>query len=149
MKTTLGHVVLNVTSIRESERFYRQVLGMKKRRGGKVNGKAMVFLTFGSRDHDVALLESDPAARCANRSGVGLRHIAFRIGERLEELRAFKKHLDKLGIAPNRITEHRVSQSIYLHDPDGVEIEIYVDSDTPIWQARKAISERNTPLKLS
>ena len=149
MKAALGHVVLNVTSIRKSERFYCRVLRMKRRRQGRFNGKTMVFLTFGARDHDVALVEIDPGGHSAPRSRVGLRHVAFRIGERLSDLHNFKKHLDAVGLAPDRITKHRVSRSIYLKDPDGIEIEIYVDSATPVWQSEKAIVVTNTPLDLA
>jgi len=33
-----------------------------------------------------------------------------------------------------RLTDHRVSQSIYLDDPDGNGVELYVDGDPAIWR---------------
>ena len=32
------------------------------------------------------------------------------------------------------MSDHGVSQSLYIHDPDGIEIELYVDADPAIWQ---------------
>jgi catechol 2,3-dioxygenase len=36
------------------------------------------------------------------------------------------------------MSDHTVSQSLYLHDPDGNEVEIYVDSDEAIWRENPA-----------
>ena len=33
-----------------------------------------------------------------------------------------------------RQTDHKVTQSLYLHDPDGIELELYVDADPTIWR---------------
>jgi catechol-2,3-dioxygenase len=149
MKVQLGHLVLNVRSLKISERFYRRVLGMKKRRAGTVNGNAMVFLTFGSKDHDIALLEVGNLARPPAGACAGLRHIGFRIGDQIAHLRKFHKHLSRVGITPVRTAEHRVSQSIYFRDPDGIEIEIYVDSKTPVWQSARQVRVTNASLHLA
>jgi len=149
MKAQLGHLVLNVRSLKISERFYRRVLGMKKRRQGTVNGSRMVFLTFGSKDHDVALLEVGDPARSPAGACPGLRHVGFRIGDRIGQLRKFHKHLGRVGVTPLRTAEHRVSQSIYLRDPDGIEIEIYVDSKTPVWQSARQVRVTNASLHLA
>jgi catechol 2,3-dioxygenase len=69
---------------------------------------------------------------------VGLLHLALRIGSSLEELRACKAHLERLGVAILRTRDHRVSQSIYFHDPDGIVLEAYVDADPRIWQNEPA-----------
>ena len=39
------------------------------------------------------------------------------------------------GVRIGWIAEHRVSQSIYVADPDGNMIELYVDADPAIWRA--------------
>jgi catechol 2,3-dioxygenase len=55
---------------------------------------------------------------------VGLYHVALKIGDSLDELRAAKTHLETHGIADLRLRDHRVSQSIYLSDPDGNHLEV-------------------------
>ena len=34
------------------------------------------------------------------------------------------------------IADHEVSQSIYIADPDGNNIELYVDADPAVWRER-------------
>jgi catechol-2,3-dioxygenase len=148
VKLELGHIVLNVRSLDVSMPFYRDVLGMRMRRGGRVNGRPMAFLSFGSKDHDIALLEVGLSASPQDETRAGLRHVAFRIGDRIEQLRTFKKHLDVLGITPRRTSEHRTSWSIYMQDPDGIELEVYVESKTPIWDAEGEIEVTNSQFHL-
>jgi catechol-2,3-dioxygenase len=146
MKPEIGHVVLKVRSLRVSVPFYCSVLGMHERRRRKVNSREMAFLTFGERDHDIGLLEVGASAHPHDEARAGLRHVAFRIGDRIEELHVFKAHLDTVGIEPERMTEHRFSKSIYLRDPDGLELEVYVDSDCP---ALDAEGEKSRPLEVA
>jgi catechol-2,3-dioxygenase len=65
---------------------------------------------------------------------VGLYLVALRIGHSLEELRAAKAHLEAHGVEELRLRDHTVSQSIYLNDPDGNGLELYVDADPGIWR---------------
>jgi catechol-2,3-dioxygenase len=146
VKLELGHLVLNVQNLDVSVPFYCNVLGMRLRRRGKVNGRQMAFLSFGSKDHDIGLLEVGTSAHPQDETRAGLRHVAFRIGDRIEQLRAFKKHLDVLGITPRRTSEHRTSWSIYMQDPDGIELEVYVDSETPVWDADGEVEATNPQL---
>ena len=87
----------------------------------------MAFLTFGEKDHDIGLLKLSTPAQRHDPAHADLAHIALCIGDRIEELGAFKKHLSALGIVPQRETEHLFSSSVYIQDPDGIEIEVYVD----------------------
>ena len=32
------------------------------------------------------------------------------------------------------MSDHTVTQSLYLRDPDGNEVELYVDADPAIWK---------------
>jgi catechol 2,3-dioxygenase len=41
--------------------------------------------------------------------------------------------LEQAGIAIEGMSDHTVSQSLYLRDPDGNEVELYVDADVAIW----------------
>ena len=136
----LGHVVLRVRSLAVSVPFYTQVLGLREmaRLDGPqrdIVGGELAFLSFGSNHHDVALFES-PEARPADPQCAGLAHLALRIGDSIETLRAFHAHLRELGVALAQSRDHEVSQSLYLRDPDGLMVEVYVDGDPALWAAR-------------
>ena len=125
----VGHVVLKVREIEPALRFYRDVLGLAEVARADFGSGPMVFLSTGEHHHDIALLEVGPDARRPEPGDVGLFHVALKIGEDLETLRAARDHLTARGVRIGWIAEHRVSQSIYVADPDGNTIELYVDAD--------------------
>lgn len=128
---SLGHVVLRVRSLERSVPFYRDVLGMKE--VARYRGM-MVFFSFGQNHHDLALMQIGPQAEPPDPYTVGMYHFALKVGDSLEELRAWKTKLDARGIPLVGMSDHRVSQSLYIRDPDGIEIELYVDADPEIWK---------------
>ena len=131
----VGHVVLKVSDVERSLRFYRDVLGLAEVARMPLGDASMVFLSTGSNHHDIALLEVGPDARRPDRSDIGLFHVALKIGEDLDTLRAAKAHLEACGVAIGMLADHTVSQSIYVNDPDGNQIELFVDGDPAIWHA--------------
>jgi catechol 2,3-dioxygenase len=143
----VGHVVLKVREIERAARFYRDVLGLKE--VARANfGRPMAFFSTGENHHDVAVLEVGAEAGAPQAGDVGLYHVALRIGTTLDELRAAKAHLEAHGYTQLRLSDHRVSQSIYLNDPDGNGVELYVDTDPAIWRADPASVATVGPLTL-
>jgi catechol-2,3-dioxygenase len=129
----VGHVVLKVQDIERSARFYRDVLGLKE--VARANfGRPMAFFSTGDNHHDIAVMEVGPEAPLPQAGGVGLYHVALVIGTSLDELRAAKAHLEAHGYTKLRLTDHKVTQSIYLDDPDGNGVELYVNADSKIWR---------------
>jgi catechol 2,3-dioxygenase len=94
----------------------------------------MAFFSTGENHHDIAVLEVGPDAPGPQPGDVGLYHVALVIGTTLDELRAAKAHLEAHGYTKLRLTDHRVTQSIYLDDPDGNGVELYVNADPTIWR---------------
>jgi catechol 2,3-dioxygenase len=108
----------------------------------------MAFSSAGENHHDLAVLEVGADAPVPAPRAVGLYHVALRVGTSLDELRAAKAHLAAHGITELRLSDHRVSQSIYLSDPDGNAIELYVDADPAIWRRDPAAVAWVEPLQL-
>jgi len=79
----------------------------------------------------------------------GLYHIGIKVGDSLEELRTAKRELEQAGITIDGMSDHTVSQSLYLRDPDGNEVELYVDADEALWKQNPgAVLSPIKPLKL-
>ena len=144
----VGHVVLKVRDVELAATFYRDVLGLKEVARGSFGAPMVFFSATGENHHDLAVFEVGPNAAVPGRAAVGLLHVALKIGDRLEDLRAARAHLEAHGVGPLRLADHRVSQSIYLTDPDGHGIELYVDADPAIWKQAPASVATSEPLDL-
>jgi catechol 2,3-dioxygenase len=133
---SIGHAVLKVRDLTKAEGFYHGVLGMPIAVRSNVAGPQMTFFTLGNH-HDLAVVEMGPDAPAPDPRGVGLAHVAFNVGTSREELAAMKAHLEANGVRVDRAVDHGVTLSLYLRDPDGNGIELYVDvSDA--WRADPA-----------
>ncbi len=133
MKTQyLGHVALYVKDIERSLKFYRDLLGFAEV-ARMFDGKAAA-LTGGRTHHELLLLETGGDKPPLQGREPGLFHLGFKIGDSLDELRAAKEEFERGGVRIEGQSDHGVSQSLYLKDPDGNEIEVYVDADPAIWR---------------
>ncbi|MBI3596868.1 MAG: VOC family protein [Nitrospirae bacterium] len=132
----LGHVVFYVKNLERSLTFYRDLLGFHEV-GRIFDGKAAA-LTSGRTHHEFLFIEVGEAPGPMTGHRLGLYHIGIKIGDSLEELRAALKELQKAGVTITGASDHTVSQSLYLLDPDGNEVELYVDSDPSVWKKNPA-----------
>ncbi len=128
----LGHVVFYVKDLERSLTFYRDVLGFQE--VGKALGDRVVALTSGRTHHEILLIEVGdvPAPPLGVRRG--LYHIGIKVGDSLDELRIAKSELGQNGITISGMSDHTVTQSLYLQDPDGNEVEVYVDDPELDWK---------------
>jgi len=132
----LGHVVFYVKDLERSLSFYRDLLGFKE--VGRVFNGAAAALTSGRTHHELLLIEVGDAPGPTTGRRRGLYHIGIKVGDSLDELRAAKKEFEDAGVAIDGMSDHTVSQSLYLRDPDGNEVELYVDADESVWKDNPA-----------
>jgi catechol 2,3-dioxygenase len=132
----LGHVVFYVKELERSLAFYRDLLGFKE--VGRIFNGAAAALTSGRTHHELLLIQVGDAPGPPMGRRRGLYHIGIKIGDSLDELRQAKQELEQAGIPIDGMSDHRVSQSLYLKDPDGNEVELYVDADESVWKNNPA-----------
>lgn len=132
----LGHVVFYVKDLERSLAFYRDLLGFQE--VGRVFNGMAAALTSGRTHHEMLLIQVGDAPGPPAGRRRGLYHIGIKVGDSLEELRAAKKELERAGVMIDGMSDHTVSQSLYLSDPDGNEVELYVDADESVWKNNPA-----------
>jgi catechol-2,3-dioxygenase len=130
----LGHVNLWVTDLDRSSAFYRDVLGLSQVAGGVLKKRRVAFFSLGARHHDLALVEAGGSARADHPVYRGLNHIGFKAGSHVDDLRRMRDWLIGHDTAPHGYVDHRVCKSLHVVDPDGNDIELYVDDDPEIWK---------------
>jgi catechol 2,3-dioxygenase len=129
----LGHVVFYVKNLDASVKFYHEVLGLDI--SGKIfNGRAAV-LTGGRTHHELLLIEVGDAPGPLSGKRIGLYHVGWKIGENIEILKQARQRILKLGYEISGQSDHSISQSLYLLDPDGNEIELFVDNPDINWKS--------------
>ena len=121
--------MLKVRDLDRSAGFYTEVLGFKK--VGEIPGRMAFFTATGDNHHDLGLMAVGLAAPSPPPGGVGLYHVAIRLPSE-DHVRAAFRALVEAGADIVGSSDHGVSKSLYIRDPDGIELELY--ADTPGWQ---------------
>jgi catechol 2,3-dioxygenase len=128
----LGHLVLYVRDLERSRHFYRDILGWRE--VAQVGGMGAVF-SSGRTHHELLLLEVGPQAapQPAGRR-LGLYHFGLKVGETDDELREAIAVLERESVTVTGTADHTVTHSVYIADPDGNEIELYIDVQPEVWR---------------
>lgn len=127
--TRLGRVRLQVADPTRSLSFYEDILGL--RTVGRLDGRVVL----GPQETDTPLVElaEQPGAEARPRHGrLGLYHFALLLPGR-EALGQFVRHLAEEDVRVG-MSDHRVSEAVYLTDPDGLGIEVYADRPRAEWE---------------
>ena len=139
----LGHVVLYVVDLETSARFYRDTLGFRE----VVHGVGMAMFSSGRTHHELLLLEVGGNARKKHLEP-GLYHIGFKIGDGAEALRIVYRELKEKGVTIIGSSDHGVTHSLYIEDPDGNELELYADVSDSWKENLTAVAVPTKPLRL-
>lgn len=128
----LGHAVLYVSDIERSRHFYRNVLGFNEI---KADARGFAMYSSGRTHHELLLIQvGSDAQPVPSGRRVGLYHLGFKIGETDDELRAARAELAEAGVELLGSSDHGVTHSLYLADPDGNEVELYIDVQPEVWR---------------
>jgi len=136
--TTLGAVHLTVADLQRSLDYYRTQIGLQVRESG--GGEA----SLGTSERELLHLVEEPGARPADGYS-GLYHFALLVPERAD-LATWIAHAARDRVGLTGMSDHFVSEALYLRDPDGHGIEIYWDRPRSVWEGQ--VRERMTTLPL-
>jgi catechol 2,3-dioxygenase len=127
--THLGRVRLQVADLDRSVLFYERFLGMRVIRR---TDDSVGLGPYGD-DREIVHLRQLKSARPVPKRGLlGLYHFAILLPDRAS-LGRFVAHLAEIG-ARAGMSDHFVSEAVYLTDPDGLGIEVYADRPRDAWR---------------
>ena len=128
-ETRLGRVRLQVADLDRSLSFYEGLIGLRVLRRGPDTAE----LAAHGGDEVLVELRARPGARPVPPRGLlGLYHFAILLPDRAS-LGRFLRHLGESGARPG-MSDHMVSEAIYLTDPDGLGLEVYADRPRSAWR---------------
>ncbi len=133
----LGHLVLYVRDVGRSAAFYRDVLGWRQimPEDGQQPVGAAAF-SSGRTHHELLLIEvGEDATPIPEGRHVGLYHFGLNVGESDDDLRAALAAVRQAGATVVGASDHTLTHSLYILDPDGNEIELYVDVPGVDWKS--------------
>lgn len=124
--TFVGHVKIKVTNLEQSIQFYRDILGFDILE----QTASAVKLTTDGKTSILSLEQPENVIAKQGRT-TGLYHFALLLPEK-SDLANIVVHLVEHGIRFGS-SDHLVSEALYLNDPDGNQIEIYIDRGPSEW----------------
>lgn len=146
----LGHVVLYVRDLERSRHFYRDVLGWHEISGDVPLGIPAAAFTSGRTHHELLLIEvGASAAPIPQGRRIGMYHFGLKVGDTDDDLREVLMQLEANDVAILGASDHTITHSLYIADPDGNEIELYIDAISPEeWSKPEAVFAPIRPLHL-
>lgn len=140
----LGHLVLYVRDLERSVHFYQDVLGWRPILGGEEEVLPLPVAAFSAPSnrthHELLLIEvGADAASLPEGRRVGLYHFGLKVGDSDDELRDALRTLQDNGVRVLGASDHTVTHSLYIADPDGNEIELYIDVPGVDWRSDPAL----------
>lgn len=143
--TRLGAVELQVSNLERSLEYYQHLLGLA------VIDQDAVTVSLGgvgATEPIVILRHVEGTRPVAPGSRLGLYHFAILLPDR-PAMGRFITHLSEIGARAGS-SDHLVSEALYLQDPDGLGIEVYVDRPRDMWRrAGQELMMATDPLDLA
>jgi catechol 2,3-dioxygenase len=132
-QTQIGHVHLTVSNLERSLGFYRDLLGFEVT---AKYGDSAVFLSAGGYHHHIGLNTWQGEGVPPQPQGyAGLYHFAILFPSR-KELAKVLNRLINAGYPLEGVSDHGVSEALYLRDPDNIGVELYCDRPKSTWKVK-------------
>src|SRR5260370_5234950 len=129
-RVDIGHVHLKVADLDRALAFYQGVLGFELMAR---MGVSAAFLGAGGYHHHIGLNTWESHNGHPPAPGTtGLYHVAIRYPDRAALADALRRLVDA-HVALEGASDHGVSEALYLRDPDGNGLELYVDRPRDRW----------------
>jgi catechol 2,3-dioxygenase len=136
--TRMGAVHLSVSDLGRSIDYYESALRLR------VHSNDGDRAVLGTGLEDLLVLTARPGARPSS-GYCGLYHFALVVPERAD-LASWLMHAAREQVPLVGMSDHFVSEAIYLSDPDAHGIEIYWDRPRELWEGQ--VAQRLTTLQL-
>jgi catechol 2,3-dioxygenase len=137
-RASMGAVHLTVSDLERSVSYYGEAIGLTVTEQG--DGRA----GLGTGERTLLVLTEEPGSRPAD-GRTGLYHFALLVPER-DQLARWLAHAARDQVPMTGLSDHFVSEALYLRDPDGHGIEIYWDRPRSHWEGRVAEGMTTLPL---
>ena len=137
------HLALFVSDPFASASWYEDVLGMKV----TARSERGVFLSFGKKHHDIALIQADPPAsgEVAGRGTINMQHYGLEVEGGLEDLQRLHGMLLRKNVEVVKTTDHKVGYGLYFHDPDGHRFEFFLETVHDDEEGKRVLEQYNAP----
>jgi catechol 2,3-dioxygenase len=136
--TRLGPVHLTVSDLGRSIAYYERTVGLRPIRRDDDR------VSLGVCDRELLVLVEEPGAG-SSAGYTGLYHVALLLPERLD-LARWLTHAVRDRVPLVGLSDHFVSEALYLSDPDGHGLEIYWDRPREVWEGQVAARMTTLPL---
>lgn len=123
----IGAAALRVRDLERTSAYYRDVIGLS------VLARDAASVTLGTGEGALLTLEAKPDAALEPPTAAGLFHIAFLMPTR-RDLARWLVHVAHNQTPLTGFADHSVSEAVYLNDPEGNGIEVYVDRPAERWR---------------
>lgn len=136
------HLALFVKDPFASAPWYEDILNMQV----TARGERWVFLSFGEKHHDIALIQADsPQAGEGNRGAINMQHYGLEIAGDMDELRRLYGMLLRKKVPVVKTTDHKVGYGLYFTDPDGHRFEFFLETVHDNEEGKRLLGQYNAP----
>jgi catechol 2,3-dioxygenase len=126
-ETHMGTVELSVADLERTLEYWQRVVGLRVL--ARENGAASL-----GADTELVRFVEEPGVRPVE-GHTGLFHVALLVPDR-PNLACWLAHAARDGVRLEGLSDHYVSEAIYLRDPDRHGIEIYADRARNVWEGK-------------
>jgi len=139
------HLALFVKDPFASAPWYEDVLNMQV----TARGERWVFLSFGTKHHDIALIQAAPVSEGeGGRGNINMQHYGLEIEGDMDELRRLYGMLLRKNVEVVKTTDHKIGYGLYFHDPDGHRLEFFLETVHGDEEGKRVLGEHNAPSDL-